>query len=115
VYPVAIVSRPQITHPNACLPFEQSRDQEEGEEATLKWRLFRFQVPGLTFVLHIGKTVNQVIRAFSLHTSQHPIFVADCVTAKSKQIFLEHFHQNRKPKAFWKAMEKIRRERSGPK
>jgi hypothetical protein len=115
VYPVAIVSRPQTTQPNACLPFEQTRDQHEGDEGTLSWRSFRFQVPGLSFVLNIGKTVDQGIRALSLHTPPHPINVADCLTAKSKQIFAEHFHRNRKPKAFWNAMERLRRERSGPK
>jgi hypothetical protein len=45
VYPVAIVSRPQITQPNACLLFEQIRDQHEGDEGTLKWRGFRFKSP----------------------------------------------------------------------
>ena len=109
VYPVAIVSRPQTTQPNACLPFEQTRDQHEG------WRGFRFQVPGLSFVLNIGKTVDHEIRALSLHTPPHPINVADCLTAKSEQIFVEHFHRNRRPKAFWNAMERLRRERSGPK
>jgi hypothetical protein len=115
VYPVAIVSRPQITQPNACLLFEQARDQHEGDEGTLSWRAFRFQVPGLSFVLNIGKTVDQEIRALSLHTPPHPINVADCLTAKSEQILVEHFHRNRKPKSFWKAMERLRRERSGPK
>ena len=90
VYPVAIVSRPQTTQPNACLPFEQTRDQHEGDEGTLSWRSFRFQVPGLSFVLNIGKTVDQGIRALSLHTPPHPINVADCLTTKSKQIFAEH-------------------------
>jgi hypothetical protein len=115
VYPVAIVSRPQTTRSHACLPFEQTRDQHEGDEGTLRWRGFYFQVPGLSFVLNIGKTVDQGIRALSLHTPPHPINVADWLTVKSEQILVDHFHRNRKPKAFWKAMEKLRRERSGPK
>jgi hypothetical protein len=96
------------------LPFEQSRDQHEGEEGTLKWRGFHFQVPGLSFTLNIGKTVAQELRALSLHTPPHPVNVADFLTAKSQKILVDHFHRNRKPKAFWKAMEKIRRERSRP-
>lgn len=115
VYPVAMVSRPQTTRPNACLPYEGARGPHEGEVGTLQWRVFRFQVPGLSFVLNIGKTVDQSIRAVSLHAPLHPIFVADFLTAKSDQILVQHFHRNRKPKAFWKAMEKIQRERSEPK
>lgn len=113
VYPVALVARPQTTQPNACLPFEQSRAQHEGEEGTLKWRGFYFQVPGLSFILNIGKTVAQEIRALSLHAPPHPVNVADFLTAKSQQLLVDHFHRNRKPKAFWKAMEKVGRERSG--
>ena len=80
----------------------------------MKWRTFRFQVPGLSFVLNIGKTVDQGIRAFSFHTPPHPIPVADLFTAR-EQILFDHFQRNRKPKACWKAMEKLRQERSGPK
>ena len=112
VYPVALVSRPQTTRPNACLPFEQARDQHEGEEGTLRWRGFYFQVPGSSFVLNIGKTVDEEIRRLSLHIPPHPITIADQLTAKSEQILADHFQRNRKPKAFWKAMEKLRRERS---
>jgi hypothetical protein len=115
VYLVAMVSRPQATRCHACLPFEQSREQREGDDGTLRWRGFYFQVPGLSFVLNIGKTIDQEIRALSLHTPPHPISIADELTAKSEQILVDHFHRNRKPKAFWKAMEKVRRERSGPK
>jgi hypothetical protein len=115
VYPVALVSRPQTTRFNACLPFEQTRDKQEGNEGTLRWRGFYFQVHGLSFVLNIGKTVAQEIRQLSLHTPPHPILVSDSLTAKSEQIFVDHFQRNRKPKAFWKAMEKIRRTRNGTK
>ena len=113
VYPIAIVSRPQTSSPNLCLPYEVTRDQ--GPDATLRWRGCHFHVPGLSFILHIGKTVDQEIRALSLQTFPHPINVCDELTAKSEQILVDHFHRNRKPKAFWKAMEKIRRERNGPK
>jgi hypothetical protein len=106
---VASKTRP----PNACLPYEQTRDQ--GSDGTLRWRGFYFQVPGLAFILNIGKTVDQEIRALSFQTFPHPINVCDELTAKSEQILADHFHRNRKPNAFWKAMEKIRRERSGPK
>jgi len=115
VYPVAIVSRPRARS-HACLPFEQTRDPENGEEGTRRWRGFYFQVPGLSFTLNIGKTVDLGIRALSLHTDPHPITIADDeITARSEQVFTDNFHRNRKPKAFWKAMEKIRRERSDSK
>jgi hypothetical protein len=115
VYPVTYVSRPQATRAHACLPFEQTRNQHERDEGQLSWRGFYFQVPGLSFILNIGKTVDQGIRAFSLYTPPHPIIVADWLTAKSEQILVEHFQRNRKPKAFWNAMEKVRRERSATK
>jgi hypothetical protein len=112
VYPIAIVSRPQTARSLACLPYEQTRDQQEGEIGTRRWRGFCFQVPGLSFVLNVGKTVEQGIRVMSLHTPPHLISVADEeMKVRSEQVIIDRFHRNRKPKAFWKAMEKVRRER----
>jgi len=67
------------------------------------------------FILNVGKAVDSGIRAVSINTPPHAIHVDDKLIAQSEQILLEHFHRNRKPKAFWKAMEKIGREGRGPK
>jgi hypothetical protein len=115
MYLATTVSRPQRAKSGLLLPYEQTRDQQDGDVGTLKWRGFSFRVPGLSFILNVGKTVDPGIRVFSIHNPAHPIHVDDDVTAKYDGILLEHYQRNRKPKAFWKAMEKVSRERRGPK
>jgi len=48
------------------------------------------------------------MRTLALQKPPHPISVDDDVTAQADQLLIDHFHRTRKPKAFWKAMEKIR-------
>ena len=106
LYLNVFISRPQKAQPSACEPVALVGQG---------WRRFDFHVPGLSFVLNTGRMVDTAIRALSLHAPGHPINVADSFTSKSEQLLLEHFQRNRKPKAFWKAMEKIARESRGPK
>jgi len=99
VYLVAVVARPERAQPFMTEPYEGERSG---------WRTFNFCVPGLAFMLNVGKTVDEALRALCIHNSpEYPISVADWLSDRFQNVFAEQFHEARKTKSFLKSMAKI--------
>jgi len=84
----------------------------EGERA--EWRRFLLHLPGLSFTLNVGKTVDDTFRWLCLKTNpEHPIVVFPDKAAKLTQQIADSLHQSRKTESFLRAMRKVHRQRHG--
>ena len=82
------------------------------EGVRLGWRRFLLHLPGLSFTLNVGKTVDHTIRSLCIQTNPgHPIVVSIDTTKLTQQLS-RTLHQSRKTESFLCAMEKVRREHS---
>jgi hypothetical protein len=110
IYLMAFVSPPE-NGPDVCMPFEMG----EKDGKFVKGLLYCFRVPGVTFFLNIGKTVDSAIHELSLHNPLRPIVISDTITMTWKQLAFNHYRQNWEKMASGKALDKLRRDRGGSK
>jgi hypothetical protein len=79
-------------------PYESGKDG---------WRSFFVQVPGLLFMLAIGKTVDEGIRVLCMQNSPgNPINLSEGLTDKYEQLMAETVQHARKTNAYLKAKAK---------
>jgi hypothetical protein len=103
VYLLAAISRPQRAQITLNDPYESERRG---------WRTFIFHVPGLMFMLLIGKTVDLSMRALCFFTNPgHPICVSDDLTHTFERQLAQSFQQSRKTQSYLGAMGRIEQER----
>jgi hypothetical protein len=103
IYLVAVLSRPQRAQITMVDPYEAIRQE---------WRSFFFHIPGLLFVLNVGKTVDETMQYLCIQNNPaHPVNISDKLTDQFEQLFVENFRQARKTKPFLRLMDKIGHER----
>jgi hypothetical protein len=103
VYLVASVSRPQRAQITLNDPYES---KHQG------WRSFILHVPGLLFMLNVGKTVDESMRWLCLNNNLgHPISVCDDLMKNFEWILATNFQLARKTRSFLKSMGRITQSR----
>jgi hypothetical protein len=107
VYLIAAISRPERAQISLNDPYEsESRE----------WHSFILHVPGLMFMLHVGKIVDASMQALCFFTNPgHPICVSDDLTRSFERQLAESFQQSRKTQPYFRAMARIERGKRGPK
>ena len=103
VYLLAAISRPERAQISLNDPYESERRG---------WRCFVLHVPGLMFMLHVGKTVSLSMQALCFFRNPgRPICVSDDLTRTFERQLALSFQQSRKTQPYLTAMGKIERER----
>jgi len=71
------------------------------------WRSFACYVPGVQFLLGVGKRLSDEIRDFCFATRpEHPLLVSEHMSRKVNEMFSDFFVKSRKSKAYQKAKAK---------
>jgi hypothetical protein len=97
----AVLSPPACAYIGFNNPYEADRDSS--------YRNFMFCVPGIWFMLSVGKTIPQEIGAVYTSTRpENPIWVSGSIAAKGQETAFRVFKEARKTRAFGQAMEKVR-------
>ena len=94
-----LVSPPDRAYIGFNEPYESVRDGAG--------RCFILSVPGIWFVLSVGKTITSEVRDFSITTPASPIMISASLAAKGQDTALAVIRGARKSKAFLKSMEKV--------
>jgi hypothetical protein len=69
-------------------------------------------VPGVLFVLNVGKTVDAAMQFMCIHNnSGHPINISEGLTNQFEQLMVETVQKSRKTPAYLKARAKADQER----
>jgi hypothetical protein len=103
VYLVIAISRPQRAQISAIDPYESIRQE---------CRCFILHVPGLMFLLHVGKTVDPLMRALCFFRNPgRPICVSDDLTGTFERQLARSLHESRKTQPFLKAMDRMAQKR----
>jgi hypothetical protein len=99
VYLIAVVERPARAQIALNDPYESGNDG---------WRSFFTHVPGLLFMLAVGKTVDEGTRVLCMQNSPgNPINLSEGLTDKYEQLMAETVQQARKTNAYLKAKAKV--------
>jgi hypothetical protein len=73
-------------------------------------------VPGLLFMLNIGKMVDEAMRSLCFQTNPgHPVVISDALTGNFERFLFESFRRAKKTKSFLRSLEKMNPERRGTK
>src|SRR5437773_2632564 len=75
------------------------------------WRTHFVHVPGLLFMMALGKTVDDSVRALSITNAGNPINVSDTLTDKVEMLMVETLRSSHKTHAFLRAIQKADAER----
>jgi hypothetical protein len=98
VYLITLVERPARAQITLSDPYEGERNG---------WRSFFVHLPGLFFLLAVGKNVDESMRALCVHSSPgNPINISEVLTTKFEQLMAETIRGARKTNAFLKAKAK---------
>ena len=101
-YLLTVVSPPLRAQISIVDPFEGRRKE---------WRNFFVHVPGVTFSLNVGKTVDAWMKAMCIHNNPgHPIHVSEALTKQFERLMAEEFQKSRKTQAYLKARAKADKE-----
>jgi hypothetical protein len=97
VYLIVVIERPQKAQITMNDPYEGVR---EG------WRTHFVHVPGVLFMMALGKTVDESVRALSIMNAGNPINVSDSLTENFEKLMVETLRKSHKTKAYWRAKAK---------
>jgi hypothetical protein len=107
MYLIVVVSRPLRAQIVLNEPYEARR---EG------WQNFFVYVPGVLFMLNVGKTVDESMRWLCVYQNPgHPINIAEELTDRHEGLMVKSVLGSRKTKAYLKARAKADEERLRPK
>lgn len=70
------------------------------------WRTHFVHVPGVLFMMALGKTVDESVRAISIMNAGNPINISDALTEKVEQLMVETLRQSHKTQAYLRAKAK---------
>lgn len=77
-----------------------------------EWHSFYMTLPGIIFMLHVGKTVSNDFKSLSVHaTKERLVMVSEAIFNNFKAATKQQLQTMRKTNAFVKAMEKIAKEK----
>lgn len=95
-----VLSTPKDAYIGFNDPYEAVRDGAG--------RGFMFCVPGIWFMLSVGKNITPESVALSITSAENPIMISAKIAAKGQETAFTLFQGARKTKAFAKSMEKVR-------
>ena len=106
-YLTTVVSPPLRAQISLIDPYEGVRQE---------WRSFFVHVPGVLFMLNIGKTVDEAMQSMCIHNNpRNPINISEGLTNHFEQLMVETVQKSRKTQAYLKARAKADEERKGHK
>ena len=94
VYPIVVIEKPQKAQITMNDPYEGVRQG---------WRTHFFHVPGMLFMIALGKTVDDSVRALSITNTGNPINVSDALTEDFAKIVVESLRKSHKTQAYLRA------------
>jgi len=97
VYLHVIVERPERAQISINDPYEG---------VCQGWRTHFFHVPGILFMLALGKTVDSPVRSLAINNAGNPITVLDEITDKFENMMVTYSMNAEKTRAFFKAKAK---------
>jgi hypothetical protein len=75
------------------------------------WRTHFVHVPGVLFMMALGKTVDDSVRALSITNAGNPINLSDALTEKVEMVMVETLRNSHQTQGFLRAKEKADAER----
>ena len=107
VHLTTILARPQNAVADLTGPYETRDSPSQG------WHMFMVHLCGLFFMLNVGKRVSEMMRFLCTHNNPfHPVCVSTYFAIQHRNFMAGELQNARQTRAFKKAMEKIRKERS---
>lgn len=98
-FPENVVLLPIVAPPAAA--FTGFNDPYEGVRDAAGYRSFFFYVPGILFMMFVGKTIPSETKALCIHANRaHPILVSASIAAKGEEMLKKVFLEGRKTRAF---------------
>lgn len=97
LYLVMVIEKPERAQITINDPYEGVR---EG------WRTHFVHVPGVLFMMALGKTVDESVRALAINNSGNPINVSQALTGDFEKLMAETLRRSRKTDAFLQAKAK---------
>jgi len=71
------------------------------------WRTFMLHVPGVLFMLNVGKTIEAAMRGICFYANPaHPVFVSEDITGNWNRRLFEHYRESRKTKGYLQSLAK---------
>jgi len=104
VYPVVVIEKPQRAQITMNDPYEGIRQG---------WRTHFVHVPGVLFMMALGKTVDDSVRALAITNAGNPINVSDALTDDFEKLMVETLRKSRKTQAYLRAKAKADADRKG--
>ncbi len=102
VYLIVVMEKPQKAQITMNDPYEGVRQG---------WRTHFFHVPGVLFMMALGKTVDDSVRALSITNAGNPINLSDALTENFQQLMVDTLRNSRKTQAYLRAKTKADAER----
>jgi len=103
VYLIVVVEKPQKAQITMNDPYEGVRQG---------WRTHFVHVPGVLFMMALGKTVDESVCALSITNPGNPINLSDALTGNFEKLMVETLLNSRKTQAYLRAKTKADAERS---
>jgi hypothetical protein len=97
VYLIVVMEKPQKAQITMNDPYEGVRQG---------WRTHFFHVPEVLFMMALGKTVDDSVRALSITNAGNPINLSDALTENFEQLMVETLRNSRKTQACLRAKTK---------
>jgi hypothetical protein len=102
VYLVVVIEKPHRAQITMNDPYEGVRQG---------WRTHFAHVPGVLFLMALGKTVDESVRSLSITTAGNPINVSDTLTDNFEKLMVQSLRNSRKTQAFLRARARADAER----
>jgi hypothetical protein len=103
IFLVVVISPPLFAQIALIDPYEAERQE---------CRSFFFNVPGILFMLNVGKTVDKSMQFLCIHNNpSHPITICEELTGSFQQLMVKTLQKSRKTQAYLKAKAKADQER----
>jgi hypothetical protein len=97
VYPIVVIEKPQKAQITMSDPYEGVRQG---------WRTHFVHVPGVLFMMALGKTVDDSVRALSITNAGSPINVSEALTEDFEKLMVETLRKSHKTQAYLRAKAK---------
>jgi hypothetical protein len=102
VYLIVVIEKPQNAQITMNDPYEGVRQG---------WRTHFAHVPGVLFMMALGGTVDESVRALSISNAGNPINLSDALTENFEKLMVETLRNSHKTQAYLRAKAKADAER----
>jgi hypothetical protein len=97
VYPIVVIEKPQKAQIAMNDPYEGVRQG---------WRTHFVHVPGVLFMMALGKTVDDSVRDLSITNAGNPVIVSDALTEDFEKLMVKTLRKAHKTQAYLRAKAK---------